>query len=325
MRFGDAIDLFVADWRNCGHLNSDGTETAYRQVLNAHAEDVGNRDPRTTNHEDCKRTLTRWPHPNTQRSRRAALVSFYDWAMEEGHRKDNPARQTRRPRKRPSVIYRMTRAEVIAFLAAARDDRHRRIAYLGICAGARNQELRGFRGEHFTRRDGFIWFSRDIAKGQKEAWIPIIADLTPIVEEIRTNVADDEYVIPSRYTLDPGRNQRWGERPDTACSSQSLQRAVHQIARDAQIRTHIHPHLMRHAFADHIAKGLGLYAAQGLMRHSDVSTTQGYVGAVTPDELAQTVRHFRLLEHADSSAAGIPPPDPPKHPVRRGGDSNPRS
>jgi integrase len=52
---------------------------------------------------------------------------------------------------------------------------------------------------------------------------------------------------------------------------------------------------MRHAFGDHIAKNLGLYAAQGLMRHSSVRTTEGYVGKVSLDDMARTVSHLSLF------------------------------
>ena len=77
--------------------------------------------PSYVGRDDVKRTLRRWTHPNTQRKNRAILVSFYDWAMEEGYRKDNPARQTRPPKSKPPKVYRLTRAEVAAFLAAAAD------------------------------------------------------------------------------------------------------------------------------------------------------------------------------------------------------------
>ena len=74
-----------------GRLNSTSSERGYRSTLVAHAEDVGNRDPAYISRDDVKRTLRRWPHPNTQGTNRSKLVSFYDWAMEEGLRKDNPA------------------------------------------------------------------------------------------------------------------------------------------------------------------------------------------------------------------------------------------
>jgi hypothetical protein len=43
-----------------------------------------------------------------------------------------------------------------------------------------------------------VWVSSDIGKGQKERWIPVIADLEPVWAEIAKHVGDDEYVIPKQ-------------------------------------------------------------------------------------------------------------------------------
>jgi site-specific recombinase XerD len=99
VKFSRAIDLYIADMRAEGRINSPRSERSYRGALYHHCDDLANRDPAYVGREDVKRTLRRWPHPNTQRKNRAVLVSFYDWAMEEGYRRDNPARQTRRPRR----------------------------------------------------------------------------------------------------------------------------------------------------------------------------------------------------------------------------------
>ena len=82
MRLTTAIDEFLADKRSAGQINSARTEASYRSRLECHAEDVRDRDPRTTNRDDVKRTLRRWEHPNTQANARAILVSFYRWAVE---------------------------------------------------------------------------------------------------------------------------------------------------------------------------------------------------------------------------------------------------
>lgn len=197
MRFYEAIDLYVADMRAQGRLNSPSSERGYRSTLLAHAEDVHNRDPAYVGREDVKRTLRRWPNANTQGTNRSKLVSFYGWTMEEGLRKDNPAEQTRRPRRRAAEKYRLTEAEVIEILAAAQGTRERRAIFLGLCAGLRNAELRGLQGRHFGR-EGLVWVSADIAKGRRERWVPVIADLAPIVEEIRTDVGSEEYALPTQ-------------------------------------------------------------------------------------------------------------------------------
>ena len=131
MKFSRAIDLYTADMRSEGRINSAATDRSYRGPLDHHCDDLNNRDPSYVGRDDVKRTLRRWMHPNTQRKNREILVSFYDWAMEEGYRNDNPARQTRRPKSKPPKVYRLTRAEAAAFLAAAETIRERRIAHLG--------------------------------------------------------------------------------------------------------------------------------------------------------------------------------------------------
>ena len=118
MKFRDAIDQYISDMRSEGRISSDRTVRSYRHTLERHADDVENRDPALTHREDVKRTLKRWPNPNTQRTCRSILVSFYDWTVEEGYRPHNPARQTRRAKKQPTNVYRLTLDEVRAMLAA---------------------------------------------------------------------------------------------------------------------------------------------------------------------------------------------------------------
>lgn len=316
MKFSYAIEQFIVDMRSTGRINSPKTEIAYRSVLNRHGEDISNRDPRTVGREDCKRTLARWPNPNTQRCSRAILVSFFDWAMEEGIRKDNPARQTRRPKRKPTSVYRLTREECAAMLQAAGPGFERHAIYLMICAGLRSAEVRGVRGRHF-QRTGFVHVSADIAKGGRERWVPVIPELELVVAEIR-RTPQDHFVLPGTHRYGGG----WGHErettvfPDRGMSSQALQRLVHRVARNADIRAHIHPHLLRHAFADHVARHAGLFHAQALLGHADVGTTQNYVGTSTLEELAAVVAQLRF---------GYPPDDDPAVAERRGRDSNPRS
>lgn len=71
--------------------------------------------------------------PNTQRKAHAILVSFYDWTMEEGIRKDNPARQVRKAKKRETHVYRMTADEVVSLIDACQTTRESRVIILGVC------------------------------------------------------------------------------------------------------------------------------------------------------------------------------------------------
>lgn len=292
MKFGRAVDTYIADMRSQGRINSPATERTYRSILDRHQDDVLNRDPHYIGREDVKRTLRRWSNPNTQRVARAILVSFYDWAMEEGHRKDNPARQTRRPKRRPTNVYRLTRAEAAAMLETSLGDRRERWAiFLGICAGLRNAELRGLQGRHF-RRPGFVWVDATIAKGGRERWVPVLGDLEPIVQEIAWALADDEYMLPAQRFRDAPYNRRRMDLRKRPSSSQALRTLVMDVARRAGIAAHVHPHLLRHAYGDHIARYAGMRNAQFLLGHATVATTETYVGRPSLDELAASVAGF---------------------------------
>ena len=321
MKFSDAIDQFVADRRLDGRLNSKGSELAYRKALACHAEDIANRDPRYTNRDDVKATLRRWPNPNTQGNRRAILVSFYDWLMEEGLRKDNPARQTKRPRRRKAQVYRLTLEEAKRLLRAARTRRERRVVVIGMCAGLRSQELRGLQGRHFDR-PGWIWVSPDIGKGGRERWMPVLPDAEGVVAEVQEHVGPDEYVIPAQrvWNLQPDRLPL--DLRDRPCSPQALWRLVELVGRRAGIAAHIHPHLLRHAYGDHVARYAGMRNAQFLLGHADVATTETYVGAPTLDELAASIAGFSFgtVEANTRSRSALLTPLAQEY---RHGDSNP--
>jgi site-specific recombinase XerD len=311
VRFNDAIDIYVSDMFAQGRFSSLATEVGYRAALHRHADDVSNRDPRYVNRDDVKRTLRHWTHPNSQRKNRAVLVSFYDYLVEEGIRKDNPARQTRRPRPKQPQVYRLTKQEAHGLLAAARGVRERRAIFLGVCAGLRARELRGLRGRHFER-PGWVWVSPDIAKGGRERWVPVLADLEPVIAEIRSDVAEDEYVLPAQRFRDVGINRHKLDYRRNPCSAQALYYLVKRVGKRAGIAADLHPHLLRHAYGDHVARHAGMRNAQFLLGHAGIATTETYVGQPTLDELALSVSGLTFGFDFEQAFQGtVRPPERP--------------
>jgi site-specific recombinase XerD len=289
MKFATAIDAYIGDMQSQGRLNSSASERGYRSTLAAHGEDISNRDPRYVNRDDVKRTLRHWPHPNTQGTNRAKLVSFYDWMVEEGHRKDNPARATPRPKRRPATKYRLTAAEALAVLNAAQGERERRAIFLGLCAGLRNAELRGLQGRHFAR-PGLVWVSADIAKGARERWVPVLADLVPVADAIRASVAVAEYVLPAQRFRDPPFNTQRQDLRLRPSSSQALRQLVMRVVARAGIAEHVTPHDLRHAYAEHVARAAGPRVAQHLLGHANLGTTDTYLAGPRIDDMVAAVR-----------------------------------
>ena len=291
--FTSLLERYLDDMHAFGRLTTSRSIAEYRSTIRRHADDAEGASPAQTTREDVKATVRRWSHPNTQRRKRSMLVSFYDWMVEEGLRADNPARQIRAPRGREPRVRRLTLDETRAFLAAARGSRERRIAYLASCAGLRCGELRLLQGMHFAR-EGWILISADMAKGGRERWVPVMVDLEPIVREIRETTEPDHYVIPATRWIAGERGQVPISRPERPCDRKTIWRTVRRIGRRAGIGTAVHPQQLRHAFADRFTRLVGLHAAQALLGHASIQTTEGYLTKPSPDELVGAMARVTL-------------------------------
>jgi integrase len=118
--------------------------------------------------------------------------------------------------------------------------------------------------------------------------VPVIADLEPIVAEIRAT-SPDEYVLPPQRWRDPPVNTAPRDLPQAPVLEPGAAHARHARRQARRHQAHIHPHLMRHAFGDHVARYAGIKNAQALLGHATVGTTETYVGKPTLDELAVAV------------------------------------
>ena len=291
--FERAVELFLDDMFALGRLTTARSAAEYRRTVRKHADDAGDLPPAEAGREHVKATLRRWEHPNTKRRKRSMLVSFYDWVVKEGLRPDNPARQVRAPRGREPRVRRLTLDETRAFLAAARGRRERRMAYLAACAGLRCSELRLLRGEHFERR-GWILVSAEMAKGGRERWVPVMTDLESVVREIRETTERDHHVLPATRWVRSDGGVVPVDVPERPCDRKTIWRTVRRIGRRAGIGTPVHPHQLRHSFADRVTRLAGLHAAQAVLGHASIQTTEGYLTKPSPDELAEAMARVTL-------------------------------
>ena len=63
-----------------------------------------------------------------------------------------------------------------------------------------------------------------------------------------------------------------------------------RVASRAGIKEHIHPHDLRHAFAEHIARDTDPRIAQHLLGHANLGTTDTYLGRPRIDDIVAALR-----------------------------------
>jgi len=128
-------------------------------------------------------------------------------------------------------------------------------------------------------------------------------DLAPVVAEIVAHVGRDDYVLPAQRFRNPPFNTERQDLLQRPSSSQALRQLVMRAAARAGIAAHIHPHLLRHAFAGHIARRADTRSAQHLLGHASIGTTDTYLGKPTLDEMVAAVSR-RVLRHTNRRSRG---------------------
>ena len=202
----------------------------------------------------------------------ASLKRFYQFAVREGLRKDDPAADLESPKLPRSLPKSLSEAEVESLLAApdfatAQGMRDRAMLEALYASGLRVSELVALKTIQVSLDMGVV---RVLGKGSKER-------LTPLGEEAVDWIG--RYRREARPELLRGRKSdalfvtaRGGP-----MTRQAFWALVKRHAAVAGIRQAISPHTLRHAFATHLINhGADLRVVQLLLGHADISTTQIY-------------------------------------------------
>jgi integrase/recombinase XerD len=210
--------------------------------------------------------------PRTSGRLVSSLKRFFQFAVREGLRKDDPAADLESPKLPRSLPRSLAEAEVEALLAApdaatAQGMRDRAMLETLYASGLRVSELVGLKTIQVSLDMGVV---RVLGKGSKER-------LTPLGEEAVDWIG--------RYQRE-ARPELLGARKSDALfvtarggpmTRQAFWALVKRHAAVAGIRRAISPHTLRHAFATHLINhGADLRVVQLLLGHADISTTQIY-------------------------------------------------
>ncbi len=215
----------------------------------------------------------------------SACRQFYQWLAREGRIAEDPTAQVEAPKLGRPLPKSLTESEVDALLAApdltsAEGMRDRAMLELLYATGLRVTELVGLGIESVSLNQGLV---RVIGKGDKERLVPLGEVAADWIARFLTSARGE--LLKQRQS-----NALFPTRRGGAMTRQAFWYRLRHYAVVADIRTHLSPHTLRHAFATHLLNhGADLRVVQMLLGHSDLSTTQIYTH-VARERLEQLYR-----------------------------------
>ncbi len=213
--------------------------------------------------------------PTTVARKMASMKAFFNFLVEEGEITRDPTDQLFSPRVGRTLPRALSIEELERLLdapgmsntpEALRDAAMIEVLY---AAGLRVTELVSLNLRDINLTEGWV---RCFGKGSKERIVPLHRKA---VEKV------DSYIQEARpQLLGKAREKeqalfvnRRGER----LTRQGFWLLLKGYARQAEIRTPITPHMLRHSFATHLLnRGASLRYVQELLGHASISTTQVY-------------------------------------------------
>ena len=201
----------------------------------------------------------------------AAIRGMFRFLVAERHLKNDPTENLENPKLWSTLPKSLHSSEVEALLQAPEREtpeglRDRAMLELLYATGLRVSELIKVRIEDIVMDAGFL---RTMGKGSKERIVPFGDTARDAILEFieKGRPAFNKYNDPHLFLTIRGR----------AMTRQSFWMKVSKYARQAGIKSHISPHVLRHAFATHLLEnGADLRSVQMMLGHADISTTQIY-------------------------------------------------
>ena len=202
----------------------------------------------------------------------SALRSFYRWAVREGLVAEDPTLRIESPRQGRPLPKSLSEADVERLLDAPDLDlpiefRDRTMLELLYACGLRVSELVSLRVDQVGFNQGIV---RVLGKGGKERLVPMGEEALDWLQR---------YMQGARFDLLRGRasDVLFPSNRTRAMTRQTFWYRIKIYAERADIKGHLSPHTLRHAFATHLLNhGADLRVVQMLLGHSDLSTTQIY-------------------------------------------------
>jgi integrase len=267
VRWVRAIDGWTV-WMRAAGLRP-GTIDYRRYQIGHLAEAHLRRSPWAVKHADLLAWLDGqdWS-PETRKSYRAALRSFYGWARQAGHARRNPAADlpsVRVPRGMPRPTPEATLEQAIA----RAPDRTRLVLVLGAYAGLRRGEIAGLRWDQVDDRGLHV-----VGKGGHVRVVPMHDRVAFALEAERLRRERGAFGAGWRYTAHPDSPFVFPGRYGRGVSADNIGRVAAAALGDYG------GHTLRHRFAGRAyAATRDLGVVQQLLGHASPTTTAVYARA----------------------------------------------
>jgi len=210
-------------------------------------------------------------------SRRVAeLRSFGNYLVREKTLERNPFRAISAPRVPQRLPKYLTVAEVDALVAAPDTStplglRDRAIIEVLYGAGLRVSELAGLDVGDADLRQGQV---RVMGKGGQER-IGLLG--RPAIRAVRAYLKIGRPALLAQRKTGVATNALWLNHRGGRLSVRGVRMMLDKAGKQAGIRTHVSPHVLRHSFATHLLDGgADLRVVQELLGHANLVTTQIY-------------------------------------------------
>jgi integrase/recombinase XerD len=203
----------------------------------------------------------------------ASVRGFFRFQRLVGRLAENPAEDLGAPRTFAALPRFLSLEDVDRLLAAPdvttpRGLRDRALIEVLYATGLRVSELVGLRLTDLRPDQGYV---QCLGKGSKERIVPLGETAADWVRG---------YLARSRPALVGRRDGPWlfvNARGGARLSRSGFWKILKGYGRQAGIRAHLSPHVLRHSFATHLLdRGADLRAIQVMLGHADLSTTQIY-------------------------------------------------
>jgi integrase len=267
VRWARAIDAWTTRMRAAGLR--PGTIDQRRYQIGHLAEAHLRRSPWSVKHSDLIGWLDGqdWS-PETRKSYRAALRSFYGWAQQAGHVRRNPAADLP-PVRVPRGAPRPTPEPVLEQAITRAPDRTRLVLVLAAYAGLRRAEIAGLRWDHL---DGDT--IRVVGKGGHARHVPMHPVVARQLELERARRGAGRFGTGWRYTAHPDSPHVFPGRYGRGVSADNVGRVAAAALGDYG------GHTLRHRFAGRAyAATRDLGVVQQLLGHASPTTTAVYARA----------------------------------------------